>query len=536
MDLGRHCGGAPASVVASGGACRVAAVQLPTTAAQKDMRSLKVFAPELAAPETTKRGDDGKARSLHQKSSRYDCAGAVAQSRPEVADESCRPDARHARNGRDFWCTDVGPRGRIRCEFIRMSMSDKPPRYLPQVGSAALARRLRALLDSEAPASCPVYAGLQGPGVFSSRHAEATHLLAQGLVDHAAETLPHFNTTPPPISRILTAASWGRVDAMGSQMERFPDDLASRLWWQVAEQVDNSGEMTVAERRCASDVMLRLGYVRKAAELLGMVDAQPATFVFSPDYALEELQVFRRTRHETRDLEELALAAAQDPRLCADIRMRMATFVVVKNGQRGADTSDLHQSAGLAHAAMDSLDCPPFARSLAQQTVYRAVAFVPFVARDASGTWAMLDEALSCQLAASPSNDAETLAWRDHAFPLFQTIARTHLLLGEAEEASKATERLVELSPNDQRTWDIRGQALLASDRLEQALVTYDRMRQLGGLPVARAAFYMAWIHQRLGDLKEAVDLYRLSLRIDPTVPAVDEAINRLQLAGKAAS
>jgi len=372
-----------------------------------------------------------------------------------------------------------------------------------------------------------VYVGLQNPGTFSSRHAEATHLLAQGLADRAVEKLPHFNTRPAPILRILTAASWGRADAMASQIERFPADLASPLWRQVVELIRDPAQLTVAERRCASDVMLRLGHVGKAAELLNLPDVRPPTFAFSLDCALEELQVFRRTRHEKNELEKLALAAAEDPRLSADARMRMATFVVVRNGRRGADTSDLHRAAGLARAAMNALDAPPFARCLAQQTVFRAIAFVPFVSGDVAGTWAVLDRALACQMAAHPADDGETLAWTDHAFPLFQTIARTHLMLGDVDEAIAATERLVELSPNDERTWDIRGQALLAAARLEEALVAYGRLLQLGGLPVARAAFHLAWIHQRLGNQDDAADLYQLSRRIDPTVPAVDEALNR---------
>jgi tetratricopeptide (TPR) repeat protein len=405
-------------------------------------------------------------------------------------------------------------------------MGDKPPRYLPEAGSAALARRLRALLAGGMPAACPVYVGLRNPGELSSRHAEATHLLAQGLVDRAVDGLPHFNTRPAPIFRILVAASWGRSDAMDSKLERFPTDLASKLWQQVAELIRDPAQLTVAERRCASDVMLRLGYVRHAAELLNMSHAQPATFVFSPDCALEELQVLRRSRHKSEDLERLALSAAEDPRLSADIRMRMATFVVVRNGQRRADTPDLHRAAELALAAMNSLDAPPFARSLAEQTVFRANAFVPFVSGNSAETLAILDKAMECQLGARPTNDRETLTWTDHAFPLFQTIARTHLVIGDADKAITATERLVELSPNDERTWDIHGQALVEAGRLEEALVAYGRLLQLGGHPVARAAFHLAWIHQRLGNHGDAAGLYELSQRIDPTAPVVNEALN----------
>lgn len=407
-------------------------------------------------------------------------------------------------------------------------MKRKPPRYAPATGSTALASRLRALLAGGEPIACPVYVGLGTPLESSTRHAEATHLLARGLANHAVEALPHFNTTPAPITRVLTAASWGRSDAMSVRVDEFPEDLASYLWCQVGALVRDAAQLTHAERRCASTVMLRLGYIHKAAALVGMNTTDPSHFVFSAEYALEELQVLRRTRHEANILEKVALDAASDPRLSSDTRMRMATFVVVRNGSRGDDSSALHEAAELAGSAMNSLDATPFARSMAQQTVYRALAFVPFVAKKASGTWEMLDTALACQFSQHPSGPDEELVWKDHAFPLYQTIARTHLLLGNETDAIVATDQLVELSPNDERTWEIRGQALVASGQLEEAYLAYERMSVIGGLSVGRAAYYMGWISQQLGKREKAMRLYKLSKRVDPTVPAVDKVLSDL--------
>ena len=66
---------------------------------------------------------------------------------------------------------------------------------------------------------------------------------------------------------------------------------------------------------------------------------------------------------------------------------------------------------------------------------------------------------------------------------------------------------------------------MLKAGRLDEALVAYGRAIPLGGLPVARAAYHLGWIHARLGNRDEARSCYRLSWKVDPTVPALAELI-----------
>jgi hypothetical protein len=109
-------------------------------------------------------------------------------------------------------------------------VASAPPEYNPAPGADALKRRLTALLTAGTPAACAVYIGLSEPGQWSARHAEATHAIARHLADGDVDSLPHFNTNPPPILRILAAASRARPDAIGDTMADFPDDLATELW------------------------------------------------------------------------------------------------------------------------------------------------------------------------------------------------------------------------------------------------------------------------------------------------------------------
>jgi tetratricopeptide (TPR) repeat protein len=339
--------------------------------------------------------------------------------------------------------------------------------------------------------------------------------------------LPHFNTNPPPILRILGAASWGRADALGNTMRDFPADLATDLWWRVERRLRHPSDLRPDECRHASDLMLRLGHLREAAEVLGMRDADPETHVFGAESAVEELAVLGRRPHDRSVLEERALRLARDPAFPARVRLIMANFVVVRNGRRGSDTPAMHEAADLALKAMGELESGGFAWHLASQKVYRAVAYVPFLRGDADGTFKLLDQALAHQMSAKAeaAGELERLAWIDHAFPLYETIARAHLRLGNVDDAVAATDQLTVLSPNDQRAWDARGQALVKAGRLDEALVAYGRAIPLGGLPVARAAYHLGWIHARLGNRDEARSYYRLSWKVDPTVPALAQLI-----------
>src|SRR6185437_6698018 len=338
----------------------------------------------------------------------------------------------------------------------------RPPAYVPAAGRAALSNRLQSLASANVPVACGVYFNLAEPAGRSARHAEATYWIAHHLSTGSATALPHFNTNPPPILRIVAAASRGRLDALCARMADLPDDLTTDLWRRIAALTDDPDGLTGTERRRASDLMLRLGWLNAAADLLHMGAAEAGLHVFTAESAIEELAVLFRRRHDIGVLEQRALAVARDREYSPRVRYTMANFVVVRNGKRWTDTPAMHEAAEIAIAAVGEMDAGPFEKHLAEQTVYRAVAFVAFVAGDAAGTLRALDQAEYHQLAAEPEaiGDLARLAWTDHAFPLHETIARTHLRLGSTAAAVRAAERITELSPNDARAWDLHGQAL----------------------------------------------------------------------------
>ncbi|NUT97200.1 MAG: tetratricopeptide repeat protein [Saccharothrix sp.] len=387
------------------------------------------------------------------------------------------------------------------------------PRYDPEPGPRGLARRLSSLVTAGVPVRCGVVLGLHRPGADSSRVAEVTHALARHLVEGTAP--PRFNTVPSPMTRVYAAASRGRVDALGPDMAAFPADLATPLWWRVLDKT--GGPLTTAERSAAADLLLRLGYQRRAASVVGD----------RPELVVKRLAVRYWSSPSSTEVEAEALREAHDRRNPTDVRHTLAVFVVVRNGRRGTATPAFHEAAAVAARTVPR-------DPLRLQAHYRALAFVPYLCGDLPGTWALLERAVECQRSVVPSTELERLAWEDHAFPLHETIARTHLLTGAPDRAAAETDHLVTLSPHDHRTWSLRGDAFLAADRLEEAIGAYDRGVRLGGLPAARAAFYRGWAQQRLGLGAEAVESFRLSHRIDPTAPVVARALSGVGAGGVA--
>ncbi|MEV0677456.1 tetratricopeptide repeat protein [Actinosynnema sp. NPDC050436] len=389
------------------------------------------------------------------------------------------------------------------------------PPYAPDPGPRALALRLAALASAGVPVRCPVWLGLGAPDAGSSRLAEVTHAVARHLADGTGGVLPRFNTNPYPATRVFAAASRGRLDALGPDMAAFPPDLAAPLWWRVLDRVRAGHDPVVA-----ADLLLRLGYQRHAADVLGMGEPSAGGLGaegFTAGRAVKQLAVLFWSRPSSAGVEALALAGARSDLPAAE-RHALALFVLVRNGRRGTGTAALHEAAAIVRATAPD-------EPLVRQAHFRALAFVPFLAGDVAGTWDLLDRALAEQRSVRPGTGLDRLAWDDYAYPLHETIARTHLRTGQPDRAVEATGELVGLSPGDPRTWAIRGDALLAADRPEEAVHACARGVALGGLPAARAAFYRGWALARLGRAREAAESYRLSRRIDPTAPVVASAL-----------
>lgn len=391
------------------------------------------------------------------------------------------------------------------------------PRYRTDPSPRALATRLRALRTAGVPVACHVYAGLAAPAPTSALHARITHLMASAFVTGASAAVPRFEPPPSAQLRLLTSASWGRLDGGGPDMTTFPVDLASELWWRVHERA--LGSLRPPERRLACDLLLRLGYPHRAAEVIGLSVVDPRKHVLSPDLAMEQLAVLR-CHLPSSAVEAMALRGARSA-LPAETRRDLALLVVFRNAARGADSTSLQAAAALAVKASSELPQNGFAGLLNRARLHRALAAVPFVRRDITETHRRLAHALETLTAITPATDLDRLAWADEAYALHTFLVQTHLAVGLTQRAVGYAAELAELSPGDDRTWALSGDALAASGRLEEALDAYGRGIALGGWGAARAAYLRGFVLERLGRVAEAAEDYVLSQRIDPTSSVV---------------
>jgi tetratricopeptide (TPR) repeat protein len=390
------------------------------------------------------------------------------------------------------------------------------PRYRTDPSASGLAIRLRALLTAGVPVACGVHAGLAAPGPNSPLHARITHAIASAFAAGNSAGVPRFEPPPSAHLRLLTAASWGRLDALDADMTAFPADLATSLWWRVHERT--YGPLSAAERRVACDLLLRLGYPQRAAAVieLSMIDARK--LALSPSLAVEQLAVLR-CHLPASAVEALALRGARSG-LPPETRRDLALFVVLRAAARGADSTSLRAGAALAVKASSELALSGFTAALQRARLHRAIAAVPFVRRDIGETHRLLGRALDCLTSATPDSEVDRLAWEDEAYALHSLLARTHLAAGLPRQAVEHSAHLVSLSAFDDRTWALRGDALVACGRLDEAVEAYTRGVALGGCGAARAAYLRGHVLERLGRVAEAAESYVLSQRIDPTASA----------------
>ncbi|WP_439656625.1 BTAD domain-containing putative transcriptional regulator [Lentzea sp. HUAS TT2] len=397
------------------------------------------------------------------------------------------------------------------------------PRYRTDPSPSALATRLRALRKAAVPVACRVYAGLAAPVPSSALHARITHTMAKAFVAGESAGVPRFEPPPSTQLRLLTAVSWGRLDGGGPDMTTFPVDLASELWWRVHERA--LGSLRAAERRVACDLLLRLGYPQRAAEVIGLSVIDPRKHVLSPDLAMEQLAVLR-CHLPTSAVEAMALRGARSG-LPPEMRRDLALFVVFRNAARGVDSTSLQAGAALATKASSELPQQGFAGALHRARLHRAIAAVPYVRRDIAEAHRLLGRALESLTSITPAAGMDRLAWADEAYALYSFLVRTHLAIGLGSRAAGYAAELVELSPGDDRTWALRGDALAACGQLDAALDAYGRGIALGGWGAARAAYLRGFVLERLGRVAEAAEDYVLSQRIDPTSSVVAGQVER---------
>ncbi|MCR3748884.1 BTAD domain-containing putative transcriptional regulator [Lentzea californiensis] len=493
------------------------------------------------------------------------------------------------------------------------------PRYRTDQSPRALATRLRALRTARVPVACHVYAGLSAPVPTSALHARITHAMARAFVAGTSADVPRFEPPPSAQLRLLTAASWGRLDGAGPDMTTFPVDLASELWWRVHERALGSvralgssrssdrevgssrtperalgssrapggglgssrmpgrglgssrspehavgssrtpergsgssggpdralgswhapetgpgssrvqeggpGLLRMPERRLACDLLLRLGYPHRAAEVIGLSVIDPRKHVLSPDLALEQLAVLR-CHLPSSAVEAMALRGARSG-LPPETRRDLALLVVFRNAARGADSTSMQAAAALATKASSELPQNGFTGLLNRARLHRALAAVPFVRRDIVETHRLLGRALESLTSITPVAEMDRLAWADEAYALYAFLVRTHLTVGLGQRAAGYADELAELSPGDDRTWALQGDALAACGQLDAALDAYGRGIALGGWGAARAAYLRAFVLERLGRVAEAAEDYVLSQRIDPTSSVVAGTVER---------
>ncbi|RZT82236.1 tetratricopeptide repeat protein [Micromonospora violae] len=379
---------------------------------------------------------------------------------------------------------------------------------------------------ADVPSTCPVYIGLAAPGSRSPNHAVVTRTIGRHLVEGDAARLPWFNTSPPPVLRILTAASWGRADAMVLRPDDLPSDLMSDSWRGLVTMLAGGHRRSDAETSVLADLLVRLGFVRSAARLLGIADGQPLSdFEFSSSTARAELGVLSRLLPRSVDLVALAAAASRHVRFAPRQRLAFVNFVMVRHGKAGADSPLLDELFAVGRETLEVMSCNDFDYWMARHTLYRAAAYIPFLRDERERTLELLAQAREAVLAARPRTHLERLSLEDHVFPMYETLARTNVVYGRLNQALEATDELVAISPWDYRTWFAKGQVLLRLGHFEDAIAAYQRVYALGGHPVGQAAYYVGFAHEKLGRTAESVEAYQLSHRVDPTVPAVREKL-----------
>ncbi|MFE1316086.1 tetratricopeptide repeat protein [Kitasatospora phosalacinea] len=429
-----------------------------------------------------------------------------------------------------------------------------PARHTARTGLAAWRARIDGLLTAGTTPSCPVYVDLSDATAASARHARITCELIDRLAEQREPVLPRFNTNLPAGFRWAAAAAAGAPRYLKSEPAKVQDEHRTPRWQRLAEV--SAGRPVHA---AAADAFLRLGFMRDAVAAAGL----PERALREPDRHLdlrhelgpERRSVLLRLGADPERVVAAALAAAADRTLPARTRLVLANGVMVARGKAGLRDELFLHAVDLGRRAADELDGRPFETALGRHTYHRAAAFDPYLRGDTDGAVAVLDTAAGhlAEAAAALDDDGRTrtdpaptghptghstrhptghltghpdgagaadrLAWGDYRFPLLETTTKTLLFAGHPDRALRTAHLLADHDPGDARAWLTLGLAQVFHGDHPGALVSYARAESVGGHWSAAAAYYEAWVRDRIGDTEGAAAAVRRSLAMDPTSP-----------------
>ena len=322
--------------------------------------------------------------------------------------------------------------------------------------------------------------------------------MAQAFVTGASAGVPRFEPPPSAQLRLLTAASWGRLDGA----RHGHDDVPDRPGRRTVVAGPRTRARLVAPRRTPRG--LRSPAAPRLSAARGRGDraeprSTPRKHVFSPELALEQLAVLR-CHLPSSAVEAMALRGARSG-LPPETRRDLALFVVFRNAARGADSTSMQAAAALAMKASSELPQNGFIAALHRARLHRAIAAVPFVQHDIVETHRLARPRTGIADVGRRRAPPRSIGWRGRTRPTPSTPSscRRTSSVGLGQRAVGYADELVELSPGDDRTWALRGDTLVACGRLEAAVEAYGRGIALGGWGAARAAYRRGFVLERLG-------------------------------------
>lgn len=387
--------------------------------------------------------------------------------------------------------------------------------YRAKHDSTAVASRIRGLLSGCAPARSLDYVTLAGPDWQSTNHARATYYMLD-WVSSPGTPAPHFNTIPPATTRLYAAASRGMLEFAFSEMAAAPSSIDEvGRWNEVRDSLRRAEKALHPDVRAAVglQILVRLGLLADAARVVAQMGGRELSYT---DPILGRLSLTLDLRSDLpRDrIQRSLLAAMQEVERTPLAWIEYAVVYMVLRGQSRTTDEEFRRVIDEARIMTQRLEVETPYAHLITQGVLRAAAFEPFVRGDVNGALDLLAEAKESQSQAefAALNWRDRVACADYAFPLYQTLARTHLASGDYSAARDSALNALVISPNDERGWEILGDVCYQQGDLMGAIECQRQVIAAGSYPAIRAFYRLGTLYRQQGEddmADEVVDVFR---------------------------
>jgi tetratricopeptide (TPR) repeat protein len=327
----------------------------------------------------------------------------------------------------------------------------------------------------------------------------------------------------PPSFREELAAELPFMSIAVSTPHETPISLRTPLWQALCDASTNWRDLTQSQRTHVARALINLGFYEYVLALHDILISSKVHL--SPRERLQcEIAKVRimRASSDKRFLPRDLAAGLRDVAKTfspSDVEFFvccLSLLLLSLTELKDIDQAKLWATQGQRSAeTIASAQAGPFVSGLLRSCWLRAFAMIPHAEGKLSDMKAIMNECEVTAEALCGADRAEQFLQRENLYSVYESAAKSSLVVNELETARVYLQKLNHFFPNDAKALITYGEFLMSTGDFAGAAAAYRRAGNCGPVGTAMAWFMAGQAYEHLDELPAAMECYSRSLKSD---------------------